>query len=71
MAELYQDDLARFAELSGIDVSTWSTTRVANGTLDPAEVAAKLAPKLRTTTPDRAEPEDTSDDDDGPEPTTG
>lgn len=43
LAGLYADDLARFAELSGIDVSTWPTMRLVSGELGAEEFAAKLA----------------------------
>ena len=42
LAELYVDDLARFADLSGIDVSTWTTMRLRAGTLSSADVAAQM-----------------------------
>ena len=43
---LYADDLAVFDQLSGLDTSDWPTTRILAGTLDPAELAAKLATKV-------------------------
>ncbi|MEJ7725892.1 MAG: sulfotransferase [Actinomycetes bacterium] len=49
LVELFADDLAAFARLSGIDVSNWSTSRVAQGSLAASEVAAKLAAKTTFT----------------------
>lgn len=51
LAELFVDDLAAFAELSGIDVSDWSTTKIARGSLAPGDLAAKLAAKTTFTEP--------------------
>lgn len=45
LAELYESDLDEFARLSGLDVSHWSTSRVLDGTLDPADLAGRLAAK--------------------------
>lgn len=45
LARLYEKDLADFADLSGIDVSAWSTSRILDGRLDPAELAERLARK--------------------------
>lgn len=42
LARFYADDLAEFAELSGVDTSGWSTVRILAGDLDPAELADKL-----------------------------
>ena len=39
LTDVYADDLALFASLSGVDVSDWPTTRIAAGTLDPADLA--------------------------------
>ncbi len=47
LAEAYADDLALFTRLSGLDVSAWPTARVLAGELDPTEVAAKLARRVR------------------------
>jgi Sulfotransferase family len=46
LTDVYADDLALFASLSGIDVSSWPTTRIAAGTLAPADLAADLARKV-------------------------
>jgi len=46
LAELYADDLAVFDQLSGLDTSGWPTTRILAGTLDPGELAARLAKKV-------------------------
>lgn len=43
LAEWYAADLAEFTELSGLDTSGWSTSRILAGSLDPAELAEKLA----------------------------
>lgn len=43
LAEFYADDLADFTELSGLDTSSWATSRILAGDLDPAELAEKLA----------------------------
>lgn len=40
-------EVQRFAEISGLDVSGWATARVARGETTAAEVAAKLAAKVR------------------------
>lgn len=45
LASLYERDLAEFAELSGLDVSAWSTSRILAGTLEPGELADRLARK--------------------------
>lgn len=42
LAEFYAEDLAEFTELSGLDISSWSTARILAGDLDPAELAEKL-----------------------------
>lgn len=47
IAELYARDLDLFEELSGIDTSAWHTRRVLDGELDPGELAARLARKVR------------------------
>ena len=47
LAELYARDLAVFEELSGIDTSAWPTRLVLDGELDPAELAARFARKVR------------------------
>lgn len=46
LAEVYADDLAEFATLSGFDVSTWPTALIAAGTLSPADLASQLARKV-------------------------
>jgi len=46
LAEFYAGDLADFATLSGFDVSDWPTSRLAAGTLSPADLAADLARKV-------------------------
>ena len=46
LAAVYADDLAEFATLSGFDVSDWPTSRIAAGTLSPADLAADLARKV-------------------------
>lgn len=54
LAGLYAADLERFARLSGIDVSTWSTRRILDGTLDPEELAQRLASKVGLSAQGRA-----------------
>ena len=51
LAELYVDDLAKFADLSGIDVSTWPTMRLRAGTLSPAEVASRMSRRASLVSP--------------------
>jgi hypothetical protein len=46
LVDLYADDLASFSTLSGLDVSAWPTAQVANGSLPPSELAARLAAKV-------------------------
>lgn len=46
LTEVYADDLAEFARLSGFDVTDWPTARIADGTLDAADLAADLARKV-------------------------
>lgn len=46
LADLYAADLAEFETLSGIDTSAWPTRLILDGTLDPGELAAKLAPRV-------------------------
>jgi hypothetical protein len=46
LTDIYADDLALFASLSGFDVSDWPTARIAAGALDPADLAAELARKV-------------------------
>jgi hypothetical protein len=46
LVELYRHDLAELAELSGLDVSQWSTSRVIAGELSVEELTAKLVQKL-------------------------
>jgi hypothetical protein len=43
LAERFAPDLPLFEKLSGIDTSRWATSRILAGTLDPAELAEKLA----------------------------
>jgi len=45
LAERFAADLPLFEKLSGIDASRWATSRILAGTLDPAELAEKLARK--------------------------
>ena len=45
LAERFAPDLPLFEKLSGIDTSRWATSRILAGTLDPAELAEKLAKK--------------------------
>ena len=42
----YTDDLALFERLSGFDVSSWPTRRIAVGDLTAAEQADKFARKF-------------------------
>ncbi|MGI8645231.1 MAG: hypothetical protein ACR2JD_02760, partial [Nocardioides sp.] len=46
LTEVYAADLALFGDLSGLDVSGWPTTRITNGTLEPAKLAADPARKV-------------------------
>ncbi len=46
LAQLYAADLALFESISGIDTSAWPTRRILDGTLDPGELALKLAAKV-------------------------
>jgi hypothetical protein len=46
LVDLYADDLSRFAELSGLDVSGWSTVKVLDGRLPITEFRDKLVRKL-------------------------
>lgn len=48
LADLYAADLAVFESLSGIDTSGWSTRRILDGALDPAELAAKMALRVES-----------------------
>jgi hypothetical protein len=45
LAERFAPDLPLFEKLSGIDTSRWATSRILAGTLDPAELAERLAKK--------------------------
>ncbi|MGH3322036.1 MAG: sulfotransferase family protein [Streptosporangiaceae bacterium] len=45
LAEMYAKDLAELTELSGLDVSDWPTSKILDGTLDPADLAEKLTRK--------------------------
>ena len=47
IAEVYAKDLALFEELSAIDTSAWPTRLVLDGQLDPGELAARFARKVR------------------------
>ena len=47
VAEVYAKDLALFEELSDIDTSAWPTRRILDGDLDPGELAARFARKVR------------------------
>jgi len=47
VAEVYAKDLALFEELSGIDTSAWPTRLILDGQLDPGELAARFARKVR------------------------
>ncbi len=47
LGELYATDLALFEQLSGIDTSGWATRRILDGTLDPAELAANFAARVK------------------------
>jgi hypothetical protein len=49
LVDLYAGDLADFAELSGLDLSGWSTSRVIAGELDLDEFTARLGQKLGLT----------------------
>lgn len=46
LVDLYADDLERFAHLSGLDISTWSTVKVIEGRLSIADFRDKLVHKL-------------------------
>ncbi len=46
LVDLYADDLRLFSELTGIDVSGWSTSRVLSGDLPVAEFTASLCRKI-------------------------
>lgn len=46
LAELYADDLSLFGRLSGLETEHWPTARILAGTLDPAELAERLAAKV-------------------------
>lgn len=48
LVERYTDDLARFEELSGLDVSQWPTRRIARGEMTAAELASRFAAKFVT-----------------------
>ena len=50
LVDLYADDLARFATLSGVDVSAWPTARILAGDLAAADLAERLAAKVTFTT---------------------
>jgi hypothetical protein len=46
LVDVYADDLSRFAELSGLDISGWSTVKVLDGKLSVADFRDKLVGKL-------------------------
>ncbi len=46
LVDVYADDLTLFARLSGLDVTDWPTSRIAAGSLAPADLAAELARKV-------------------------
>ncbi|WP_426242764.1 sulfotransferase [Nocardioides sp. LHG3406-4] len=46
LAELYADDLALFAQISGIDTSAWPTSRILAGELEPGELADRFAARV-------------------------
>ncbi|MFC7496715.1 MULTISPECIES: sulfotransferase domain-containing protein [unclassified Nocardioides] len=46
LVDVYAPDLARFAELSGLDISGWSTVKVIDGKMSVAELRDKLVGKL-------------------------
>ena len=48
LAARYAEDLALFERLSGIDTSTWPTRRVLDASLDPEELAVRLASRGRS-----------------------
>ena len=54
LAELYATDLESFAITSGLDVSTWPTTRVLRGSLPASDLAATLAARVGLVPPDPA-----------------
>ncbi len=45
LAERFAPDLPLFEKLSGLDTARWATSRILAGTLDPSELAEKLARK--------------------------
>lgn len=47
LVDLYADDLARFTRLSGLDLTHWPTAQLVAGSLSPADLAARLAKKVR------------------------
>jgi hypothetical protein len=48
LVERYADDLALFERLSGLDVSTWPTRRIATGEMAAADLASRFARKFVT-----------------------
>ena len=46
LADLYAADLSLFEELSGIDTARWPTRLILDGTLEPADLAARFATKV-------------------------
>jgi hypothetical protein len=53
LVDLYRDDLQEFAELTGLDVSGWSTSRVIAGELSVDDFAEQLARKVGLAPPRR------------------
>ncbi|WP_372728234.1 sulfotransferase [Nocardioides sp.] len=51
LVEIYAPDLRELTELSGLDVSSWATSRVANGETSVEELTDKLNGKLGLQTP--------------------
>lgn len=51
LADTYAADLADFTALSGLDTSGWATSRILSGSLDPGELADRLARKAGLTAP--------------------
>lgn len=47
LAELYADDHALFARLTGFDLAHWPLDQILSGRLDPADLAAKLGRRVR------------------------
>lgn len=49
LVDVYADDLSRFAELSGLDLSGWSTVQVLDGRMSVADFRDRLVAKLGLT----------------------